>query len=147
MNDAIKQFAGRRADGLGPVHQAGGRPLQVELERLPGVLQLHVAVGDVLHHAAAAGLGLEADGRPVAGVGHAVPHLDVADSAGGFAAHRHAAVPVVEAAVLDDDVFGEPVDAQPVGVLAALNGDAVVVDIDRKSTRLNSSHLGISYAV
>src|ERR1035441_10408817 len=37
-HDAIKQFAGRRADGLGPVHQAGGRPLQVPLVRLGPVI-------------------------------------------------------------------------------------------------------------
>src|ERR1019366_4252402 len=37
-DDAIKQFGGRRADGLGPVHQARGCPLQVPLMRLGPVI-------------------------------------------------------------------------------------------------------------
>src|SRR5580700_5430091 len=37
-HDAIKQFGGCRTDRLGPVHQAGGRPLQVPLVRLGPVI-------------------------------------------------------------------------------------------------------------
>ena len=42
-HDAIEQFGGRRTDGLGPVHQPGGRPLQVPLVRLGPVIVTVVA--------------------------------------------------------------------------------------------------------
>src|ERR1035441_7212144 len=45
-------------------------------------------------------------------------------------------------------VGGTPVEIDPIGPAFEFNWGAVAnVQLDRKSTRLNSSHLGISYAV
>src|SRR5437899_8383612 len=54
--------------------------------------------------------------------------------------------------ILDgDQVIVVPFQATPRGrgeiVVAVIDNDATVKHLDRKSTRLNSSHLGISYAV
>src|ERR1039458_1656969 len=47
-------------------------------------------------------------------------------------------------------IYGEEGHAEVEGLVGQTNGDAIIVskeEEDRKSTRLNSSHLGISYAV
>jgi hypothetical protein len=71
MNDADLSHVARYVDDLYIPHhwQNLGRgrdgrnhaPLQVEFERLPRLMQFHVPIGGVLHHAAAARLRLEAD--------------------------------------------------------------------------------------
>jgi hypothetical protein len=76
------------------------------------------------------GCDLKRMGAQLSGVEDAVEHGDVADAAGGLAAHGHAALAVGEVRVLDEDVLGGAVDAQAVGVLAGLDGDAVVVVVD-----------------
>src|SRR5947199_1338414 len=45
------------------------------------------------------------------------------------------------------DTPGHPRQGQDAGTLAGVGPLGVAVSQDRKSTRLNSSHLGISYAV
>src|ERR1017187_5420639 len=119
----------RRSRGL------GGRrailPLHIHIDRLPDPVYGEVAIGDVLHHSAAAGRRFEADGRRVARVHHAVLNHDVADAAGGLAAHVDAGPAIAEVRVLNQDVFRRTVDAQAVGVLARLDGDAIVVGVDR----------------
>jgi len=89
-----------------------------------------ILVGDVLHHSAAAGLRFEADGRPVTVVEQTIQRGHVADAAGDLAAHGHAALAVGKVRILNQDVLGGPVNAQAVGILARLDGDAVVVVLE-----------------
>src|ERR1019366_91249 len=70
------------------------------------------------------------DRRRVVGIGRAMPYDHVADAARCLAAHGHQAAPIVEVAILDDDVLRGPVDAQSVLVLPGLDGDGVVVVVD-----------------
>ena len=93
-------------------------------------MQHEVAIGDVLHQSASAGGGLEADGCGVVGVHDAVLDDDVADAAGGLAAHVDAGAACAEVGVLDKDVFGGTVDAQSIGVFAGLDGEAIVIGVD-----------------
>src|SRR5206468_10735455 len=72
-----------------------------------------------------------------------------------LAAHHHGVTGVVAPLVPDDDVDvrGEDVDHLPLPLVSPLGADhddvrhQAAPDADRKSTRLNSSHDQISYAV
>ena len=83
---------------------------------------------DSLHRAAAPAPGFEADAA-VCLVEHAGGHHDVADAAGHFAAQHHAAVPMQEVAVADDDALAH----LPIRRIlrAGLDGNAIVADINR----------------
>src|SRR5207247_9316788 len=56
----------------------------------------------------------------------------------------HDALPIYGEKVTDPDQVGPAIQR---GLEAVRNGSPAVLDIDRKSTRLNSSHEWISYAV
>lgn len=105
-------------------------PFHLELECLGGIADLDVFEGHFLNHTASAGLGLEPNGGPVAGIHDAVADHHVADAARGLAAHSDSAVSVSEEAVFDEDVFAGAVYTDAVGVFTCLDGDTVVVDVD-----------------
>src|SRR5205814_6776019 len=78
----------------------------------------------------AAGLVLGVD------LGHELVEVELAEGVARAELHRLGRVPLSPRGLLADDDPGGAVRVEPI--------DAVE---DRKSTRLNSSHLGISYAV
>src|ERR1035438_7411033 len=87
------------------------------------------------------------NGAVVCNSGHFNVEIDL-DTLAGMASSRRPAREFVEEFAMRDGrkiyVLGE---GRLINLAAAEGHPASVMDIDRKSTRLNSSHLGISYAV
>lgn len=90
-----------------------------------------VAYKYVLDDSATACTGLDTDNTVQVGAVHAaVLHVQVAVSAGDFAADDYAPVAVLHEAVAHDDVFAGDVPFTAVGVASRFDGDAVVACIE-----------------
>jgi len=135
-------FCGDRSRQNFPVIRVirnGGRDGRVTVARIPveldaehGVhaLYIHIVDANVLDGAAARAGGLEQDAVRDAGENVESISLDVADTARGFAAERHARRAGADGAVANDYFLRGPVDAQPIGVASRLEADGVVVAFD-----------------
>ena len=84
---------------------------------------------DILQQPAAAARALDADAA-VGSLRHDIARHHVADAAGGLAAQHHRAMPVMDGAIGDGDVFRDAVDAQTVRVFAGFDADGVVAGVE-----------------
>src|SRR5262245_64264600 len=112
---------------------------------LPAAMLLIGATGSAAQNVTFSGRITSGDGQPLAGASVGVTEM----GAGAITTEQGRYSFFIAASLVNGktvNVVARHIGYKPVRMPVTVSGATVEKDLDRKSTRLNSSHLGISYA-